>query len=713
MAFRLPRIEAAIQMVDQVTAPMRQINVAIQSAMAPVTALRNNLEGLGREARLAQLGAAAVNFKDKVSGVGDGFTASMENLGKVLAVGGAVVGGLFALTKGSADAGDQLNDTAVRIGVSTDMLQRWRYAAQLSGSSVETLDSGMERFGKNLSAAAAGSGEAAGALQAMGVKIKDNRGRLRDQEAILLDVADAMAKIPDAQDRLRVSSALFGKGAQDLVTTMTQGSAGVKGLFSEYQKMGGAFKQKDIDAGAAFNDNFDRATFAVKGMAFAFSAQLFPVFSELSTRVATWVGQNQGLIQSIGAVIATQLPVFLEKLVSGALATVQALAPIGQAILWLADLVGPFTLVLGGLAAFIAGPLVLALGGALVALVAMVPAFLTSMALITGWITATAIPAVIAFGGTLLGLVGTIFTAVIPAIYSMGVALMTTPVGWILAAVAAIAGAAYLIYRNWDTVSGWFTSMWSGVSAFLDTSVGKIIAVFFMPFIGIPLLIIKHWSVVSGFLSSVWASIVSVASSAWASLSSTILGALQVLGDGIRAVWSGVVGFFSTTFEVLGAFFDTGVGRFVAALVPFIAYPILIYKHWEGIKTFFTGIWDGIGKGFSSFVDFMSNLWDKLNGSVGKAADTLAATVKGVPILGGLLSAGVSFFGTNAPAGDAVAQGAGAAVQAAAEPRSMVYRTDSRVAVDFNNLPAGSRVSQPVGSAPVDISAGFAFPGGM
>ena len=33
------RIEAAIQMVDQVTAPMRQINVAIQSAMAPVTAL--------------------------------------------------------------------------------------------------------------------------------------------------------------------------------------------------------------------------------------------------------------------------------------------------------------------------------------------------------------------------------------------------------------------------------------------------------------------------------------------------------------------------------------------------------------------------------------------------------------------------------------------------------------------------------------------------
>lgn len=713
MAFKLPRIEAAIQMVDQVTAPMRQINVAIQSAMAPVTALRNNLEGLGREARLAQLGTAATNFKDKVSGVGDGFTASMENLGKVLAVGGAVAGGLFALTKGSADAGDQLNDTAVRIGVSTDMLQRWRYAAQLSGSSVETLDNGMERFGKNLSAAAAGSGEAAGALQAMGVKIKDNRGRLRDQESILLDVADAMAKIPDAQDRLRVSSALFGKGAQDLVTTMSQGRAGVQGLFTEYQKMGGAFKQKDIDAGAAFNDNFDRATFAVKGMAFAFSAQLFPVFSELSTKVSTWVGENQGLIQSIGAVVATQLPVFLEKLVSGAVATAQALAPVASAFLWLADLVGPFTLVLGGLAAFVAGPLVLSLLAVVPALVTLGTAFATSSALIVGWITTTAIPAVVAFGGTLMGLAATVWGAVVPAIYGMGVAIMTTPVGWILAAVAAIAGAAYLIYRNWDTVSSWFTSMWSGVSSFLDTSVGKILAVFVFPFIGIPLLIIKHWGAVSGFLAGVWASIVSAASAAWTAVSSVVLGALSVLGAGISAAWDGIVGFFGDAFKRLDAFFDTGVGSIMLAMVPFIGGPALIYRNWAGIKTFFSGLWSSIGKGFSSFVDWFSGLWDNLNGAVGRAADSLAKTVEGVPVLGGLLSKGISFFGANEPAGEPAAAAPARAVQGSTEARSVVYRTDSRVAVDFNNLPAGSRVSQPVGSAPVDISAGFSFAPGM
>ena len=39
MAFKLPKIEAAIQMVDNVTAPMRKINQAIESANAPVKRL--------------------------------------------------------------------------------------------------------------------------------------------------------------------------------------------------------------------------------------------------------------------------------------------------------------------------------------------------------------------------------------------------------------------------------------------------------------------------------------------------------------------------------------------------------------------------------------------------------------------------------------------------------------------------------------------------
>ena len=46
---------------------------------------------------------------------------------------------------------------------------------------------------------------------------------------------------------------------------------------------------------------------------------------------------------------------------------------------------------------------------------------------------------------------------------------MSTPVGWIIGAVAAIAGAVYVIYQNWDAIASWFTARIDSVKqAFSD-----------------------------------------------------------------------------------------------------------------------------------------------------------------------------------------------------------------------------------------------------
>lgn len=51
------------------------------------------------------------------------------------------------------------------------------------------------------------------------------------------------------------------------------------------------------------------------------------------------------------------------------------------------------------------------------------------------------------------------------AVGQFGLALLTTPVGWFLGAVAAIAGVAYAIYRNWSKIGDYFRSLWGGVRA--------------------------------------------------------------------------------------------------------------------------------------------------------------------------------------------------------------------------------------------------------
>lgn len=55
------------------------------------------------------------------------------------------------------------------------------------------------------------------------------------------------------------------------------------------------------------------------------------------------------------------------------------------------------------------------------------------------------------------------------AFVALGAAMMTTPLGWIVAGIAAIAAGAYLIYDNWDRIGPWFAEKWATVKqAFTD-----------------------------------------------------------------------------------------------------------------------------------------------------------------------------------------------------------------------------------------------------
>lgn len=47
----------------------------------------------------------------------------------------------------------------------------------------------------------------------------------------------------------------------------------------------------------------------------------------------------------------------------------------------------------------------------------------------------------------------------------LGMAMLATPVGWFVAAVAALAGAAYAIYKNWDGLYAYFQNLCAGVKA--------------------------------------------------------------------------------------------------------------------------------------------------------------------------------------------------------------------------------------------------------
>jgi len=55
-------------------------------------------------------------------------------------------------------------------------------------------------------------------------------------------------------------------------------------------------------------------------------------------------------------------------------------------------------------------------------------------------------------------------------VIQLGAALLATPVGWILAAIAAIAVAALLIYKYWEPIKAFFAGVWQGLREGLDST---------------------------------------------------------------------------------------------------------------------------------------------------------------------------------------------------------------------------------------------------
>ncbi|MGL6512967.1 phage tail tape measure protein [Aeromonas hydrophila] len=105
--------------------------------------------------------------------------------------------------------------------------------------------------------------------------------------------------------------------------------------------------------------------------------------------------------------------------------------------------------------------------------------------------------------GTFLGKVITLLLAPLKwltlGILRMGMAMLTTPVGWFIMGIAAIAGGAYLIYKNWDGIAKWFSELWEKCKAPLMAWWDLLKELFSWTPIG---MLIAHWNDIWAFFDT-------------------------------------------------------------------------------------------------------------------------------------------------------------------------------------------------------------------
>lgn len=341
-------------------------------------------------------------------------------MGALLGAGGAA---LYKISDSVASAGDIAAKSAAKLNMTAEAFQEMQYAAKLSG--VKDFEAMTRRFNASVAKAANGTGEAAKELKAMNINAKQLY-KMGPEKAMMV-LSDELNKIKDPAQRARAELALFGEGGAEMGAFLRIGSKGIRELRDEAKQTGLVISSETAKQAEAFNDARDKMSGAISGLKNILGAELLPVFTQTFHELSDFFVNNQGVIRefagNLGKGFRDALPK-IKEFMSGAGKMV--------GVLWEAAKV--VTNLVGG---------VDNLAKIVVALPLAKPLFTIGKMIYS-----------------LGGLIGSL-SGVAGAIGLIGKALILNPIGL---TIMAIAGAAYVVYKNWEPIKGFFVDIWNTLS---------------------------------------------------------------------------------------------------------------------------------------------------------------------------------------------------------------------------------------------------------
>ncbi len=152
----------------------------------------------------------------------------------------AFAGALGFAAKRAIDAADQIGKFSRATGVSTDLIQELRFAAEQESIAIQGVDDSVRRFTRRLGLFVEnGGGPAANALKALGINVRTAGGELRSTDSLLLESIDKLSKLGDEAKISARASELFGDDfGPKLVPLLAKGRQGIEDYAEKARELG-------------------------------------------------------------------------------------------------------------------------------------------------------------------------------------------------------------------------------------------------------------------------------------------------------------------------------------------------------------------------------------------------------------------------------------------------------------------------------------------
>lgn len=247
----------------------------------------------------SQIDAGAADAAESLDGLGDSgslmgrtiATAAGVAVGGLLGIATTATGEAAAAMVGAANSaagyGDSLDKTSARIGVTVEHLQDMQFWASQNGIAGARLNTMMERFSRTVGEAAAETGVARDAFEALGVSVTNSEGDLRSNEAVMRDTIAALENIDEPSAQAAAAYDIFGRASLELLPALREGALTFDDASAAMDEMG-RVSQRQVDLAVVFTDQWDQITTTMRAfladaaqpvMEF-FANGLFPILND-------------------------------------------------------------------------------------------------------------------------------------------------------------------------------------------------------------------------------------------------------------------------------------------------------------------------------------------------------------------------------------------------------------------------------------------------
>lgn len=233
-----------------------------------------------------------------------GFAAPMQQARASVASFGSTLTGFVAPIAAAATAwasfssimtaferAETLSKTAEGLGTTVSALDKLNYAAKLSSSSTQELEQALRKMNVFLGSAAEGADGAEDTLRKLGLTTKDFEGMSSDEA--FLRMSDALNQVGSQGERAKIGMEVFGKGANKIATLSGQGSAAIKALGDEGERLGRTLSELDVAKLMQSKDSMEKMGTAFESLAARAAVALSPLFNFITNAINDWVGDTR------------------------------------------------------------------------------------------------------------------------------------------------------------------------------------------------------------------------------------------------------------------------------------------------------------------------------------------------------------------------------------------------------------------------------------